>query len=78
MPQPTLDAVRRIAEELTQKHATRIGGFDVLPDFVDCLGFSEMASRKTRVKKALQTHYLRISEGNHITPLFPRPMRNLG
>jgi hypothetical protein len=48
---------RKIAEEFTLKRATGFGGFNMLADFMDSIGFSEILSRHLEIEKAHWAEY---------------------
>lgn len=48
---------RKIAEEFTLKRATGFGGFNMLADFMDFFGFSEIVSRHLEIEKARWADY---------------------
>jgi len=48
---------RKIAEEFTLKRATSFGGFNMLADFMDSIGFSEILSRHLEIEKAHWAKY---------------------
>jgi hypothetical protein len=48
---------RKIAEEFTLKRATGLGGFNLLADFMDSVGFSDIVSRHLMIEKAHWANY---------------------
>jgi hypothetical protein len=60
MPSHNRDASkpkRKIAGEFTLKRATGFGGFNLLADFMDSVGFSEIACRHLEIEKAHWADY---------------------
>ena len=52
-----LNDKRKISEEFTLKRATGLGGFNLLADFMDSIGFSDIVSRHMEIQKAPWADY---------------------
>ena len=56
-PKSSLRPKRKISEEFTLKGATALGGYNLLADYLDSIGFSQVVSQGLQLKKAWWANY---------------------